>query len=214
MTTFKGFIDKDDFTPIPNAFYQHLLGKIEDLDELKITIYALWRIQNLEGEEHSLDQTDFSKEGLGLTFEEISSGLEKAVQRGTLLSAGNQEQVRYFLNTPRGRAEAQAFAQGGKGSTVTAIPAASLLRPNIYKLYEENIGPITPLLADTLKDAEDEFDPEWIAEAVLIAVERNKRNWKYVEAILKRWKDEGRGKEQNRRDDSESRQRDVEEKFK
>jgi DnaD/phage-associated family protein len=214
MTTFKGFTEKDDFTQIPNAFYQHLLGKIVDLPELKITIFALWRLQNMEGELHSLEQNDFSAENLGLSTEEIHSGLEKTVLRGTLLIADNKEQVRYFLNSPRGRVEAESFADGRKDARVATTPPASLLRPNIFKLYEENIGPITPLLADTLKEAEDEYDPEWIAEAFLIAVERNKRNWKYVEAILKRWKDEGRGKEQNRRDDSESRQRDVEEKFK
>ncbi len=214
MTTFKGFTEKDNFTQVPNAFYKHLLGNIDDLHELKITIYALWRIQNMEGEAYSLSRSDFSSENLGASAEEIDSGLEKTVQRGTLLIAKNQEQVRYFLNSPRGQAEAKAFADGRKDSPEASIPPSSLLRPNIYKLYEENIGPITPLLADTLKEAEDEYDPEWIAEAFLIAVERNKRNWKYVEAILKRWKDEGRGKEQNRRDDSESRQRDVEEKFK
>ena len=42
------------------------------------------------------------------------------------------------------------------------------------------------------------------------AVRRNKRNWKYVEAILRGWKEEGRGKKQNSRNAEESRGRDVE----
>jgi DNA replication protein len=33
----------------------------------------------------------------------------------------------------------------------------------------------------------------WIAEAVRIAVERNVRSWRYIAAILERWKKEGRG---------------------
>ena len=66
--------------------------------------------------------------------------------------------------------------------------SAPLDRPNVFKLYEENIGPLTPMIADALKDAETIYSIEWIAEAIELAVKNNKRNWKYSEAILKRWK--------------------------
>lgn len=64
--------------------------------------------------------------------------------------------------------------------------------PNIYTLYEQNIGALTPLLADTLKDAEQTYPQPWIADAMLLAVKNNKRNWKYCEAILRRWNTEGK----------------------
>jgi DnaD/phage-associated family protein len=70
------------------------------------------------------------------------------------------------------------------------------------------------LIADALKDAETTYSSEWIADAIELAVKNNKRNWKYCEAILKRWKEEGRAEKQNRRDDQASRQRDVEDKIK
>jgi DNA replication protein len=76
---------------------------------------------------------------------------------------------------------------------------ASVERPNIFKLYEENIGPLTPLIADALKDAEEILGGMG-REAIELAVKNNKRNWKYCEAILKRWKEEGRGQKQDRRD--------------
>jgi DnaD/phage-associated family protein len=82
-------------------------------------------------------------------------------------------------------------------------------RPNIFKLYEGNIGPLTPMIADALKDAEATYSEDWIAEALEIAVKSNKRSWKYVEAILRRWKEEGHAKEQDRRDAKEPRGRDV-----
>jgi DnaD/phage-associated family protein len=63
---------------------------------------------------------------------------------------------------------------------------------NIYELYEQEIGIITPKTADLLKEAEQEYPAPWIAEAIGIAVERNARNWRYCEAILKRWKAEGK----------------------
>jgi DnaD/phage-associated family protein len=71
-------------------------------------------------------------------------------------------------------------------------------RPNIFILYEQNIGLLQPIIAEELEEAERTYPQEWIEEAFRIAVERNVRNWKYVRRILERWategKDEGRGK--------------------
>jgi DnaD/phage-associated family protein len=107
--------------------------------------------------------------------------------------------VFYFLNSPRGRAAAEAFAQG-RWRESAQITSAPVERPNIFRLYEENIGPLTPLIADALKDAEETYSAEWVADTIDLAVKNNKRSWKYCEAILRRWKEEGRGEKQDRRD--------------
>jgi DnaD/phage-associated family protein len=65
-------------------------------------------------------------------------------------------------------------------------------RPNIYRLYEENIGPLTPMIADMLREAEQTYRQEWLEEAIRIAVQNNVRRWKYVEAILRSWQEDGR----------------------
>jgi DNA replication protein len=65
-------------------------------------------------------------------------------------------------------------------------------RPNIFVLYEQNIGLLSPLLADELKDAADQYPAEWIEAAFREAVEHNKRKWSYIRAILRRWETEGR----------------------
>jgi len=129
-----------------------------------------------------------------------------------LLRSVHGTQAMYLLNSPRGRAAAQAFADRGLDEAVSTA-SLPLERPNIFRLYEENIGPLTPLIADALKDAEAAYSEEWIAEAIELAVKHNKRSWKYSEAILKRWKEEGRGQEPDRRDDQAARQRDVEDKI-
>jgi DnaD/phage-associated family protein len=69
------------------------------------------------------------------------------------------------------------------------------------------------LIADALKDAEKTYKHEWVAEALWIAVKNNKRNWKYVEAILRRWKEEGHAKKQDRRDAQEDGRRYAEGEF-
>ncbi|HNA54108.1 MAG TPA: DnaD domain protein, partial [Anaerolineales bacterium] len=53
------------------------------------------------------------------------------------------------------------------------------------------------------------YQAEWIAEAIGLAVENNKRNWKYIEAILKRWKEEGRAEKQDRRNDKKDGQQSL-----
>jgi DnaD/phage-associated family protein len=85
--------------------------------------------------------------------------------------------------------------------------------PNIYHLYEENIGPLTPMIADTLQEAEQSYPYVWIEEAVRIAVENNVRRWTYVEAILKRWQEGGRDERTDRRDTEKDRRRYVEGEF-
>jgi DnaD/phage-associated family protein len=116
----------------------------------------------------------------------------------------------YFLNSPRGRAAAETFARNQiNAPEESGLSAPPIERPNIFKLYEENIGPLTPIIAETLKDAEQTYPPEWVSEALEIAVKSNKRNWKYMEAILRRWKEEGHAKEQNRRDAEDPHGRNV-----
>ncbi len=81
-------------------------------------------------------------------------------------------------------------------------------RPNIFILYEQNVGVLTPLLADQLRDTEKSYPPEWIDEAFDIAVAANKRSLRYIQAILKRWETEGKNSGETReRDSAESRRR-------
>lgn len=65
-------------------------------------------------------------------------------------------------------------------------------RPNIFVLYEQNIGLLTPMIANQLEDAADRYPADWVESAFSEAVQRNKRNWKYISAILRRWETEGR----------------------
>jgi DNA replication protein len=207
MSRFTGFTPNETFTPLPDGFL-HLLKEIGDVAELKVTLYALWRVEHMEGSLHALPEKDFEGPVLGLDAEELQLGLKKAVERGTLLQSTRGSNVIYFINSPRGRAAAEAFEKGERQGSFEAF-AGPREKPNIFKLYEENIGPLTPLIADTLKDAEMLYYAEWISDAIGLAVKNNKRNWKYIEAILKRWKDEGRAEKQDRRNDQEDSQQSV-----
>ena len=213
MSKFKGFTDSETFTQLPDGYFHHLLKDIQDADELKVTTYFLWRLEHMDSPFRALCETDFDTKDLGLSVEETKSGLEKAVKRGSILRSKHEADVFYFLNSPRGRAAAEAFAKGQWRESARILSTPPMERPNVFKLYEENIGALTPLIADTLKDAEETYQPEWIAEAIELAVKNNKRNWKYCEAILKRWKEEGRAEKQDRRDTEKDRRKYVEGKY-
>ncbi len=213
MTQFNGFTDSETFTQVPDSFFRQLLNEITDADELKVTLYALWRIEHMDGPFRAMCQTDFETEAIGLSADEIASGVAKAVERGSLIESKYEADVFYFLNSSRGRAAAEAFAKGNWRESAQVRSTPPMERPNVFKLYEENIGPLTPLIADALKDAESLYYPEWIEEALIIAVKNNKRNWKYVEAILKRWKEEGRNGQKDKQNADKGFQRYTDSEF-
>ena len=47
-------------------------------------------------------------------------------------------------------------------------------------------------MAEKLHDAVDTYTEGWVCDAVRIAAEANAHSWRYVEAILERWKREGK----------------------
>jgi DnaD/phage-associated family protein len=133
----------------------------------------------------------------------LRRGLDAAVERGTLLRVdvgfepapgGHEEQAQelYFLNTPAG--------QQDLGWLLPRPTEPAELKPNIFELYEQNIGPLTPMVAEYLKDAEEQYPAEWFLPAFQRAVEHNKRSWSYIAAILRRWEAEGPDYEKTGRD--------------
>ena len=204
---FKGFAaGKSASVQVPNAFFSELLAQIDDLAELKLTVYCFWALQQREGKYRYVRLRDLHDDALfmtGLHFEPeqaaqlLIHALEAALARGTLLhvtlTGVRGDEDLYFMNTEKGRAAVEALSRGDWAPGSQDRPIALIAeRPNIFALYEQNIGPLTPMLGDILRDAENTYPAAWVEEAMKIAVEGNKRNWRYVEAILKRWTVEGK----------------------
>jgi len=216
MKAFTGFpAGKLRFTPLPNLFFSELLPAIDDLAELKVTLHIFWLLYQKRGypryvSRGELEGDEVLMRGLkGASCEpkeRLRYALERAVARGTLLHVkaikGKESDDWYFMNTAEGRKTVEKIRRGELELEVTAIPEEVHLaaeRPNIFVLYEQNIGLLTPLIAEELRDAEKTYPQDWIEEAMRIAVERNVRRWRYVRAILERWATEGRGKAEGKR---------------
>lgn len=206
MEKFKGFPAGElRFTSVPDLFFARLLPQIDSLVELKVSLHFLW--VHYRQMRHAISKNELLADetlvqSLALIDEDVehalNQGLNRAVERGTLLHIQIEEdeglQDLYFLNSERGRQAQVKFEAGEIG--VVAISGLEIMpptrRPNIFELYEDNIGLISPILADELKDAEATYSQDWIEDAFKIAVENNVRKWSYIRAILKRMATSGR----------------------
>ncbi len=233
MPSFAGFPSgKVHSTPLPAPFFTELLPQIDHLGELKVTLYALWFLDQQEGPLRYLSLNDFLNdrkllESLVPCHDDsllrdgcsdagraaLSDALDRSVRRGTLLRAiptgKTAEDTVYFLNSPRGRAALQSLVKGewmpGLEGHVQAVLEVG--RPNIFKLYEENIGPLTPIISDELREAESAYPMDVIEDAFHKAVNANARSWRYIEKILRSWE---KGQHaQHRRDAKKDSRRDI-----
>ena len=62
----------------------------------------------------------------------------------------------------------------------------------VFRAYSSEIGMLTPMIADSINEwIKDGFPVKWMCDAIHEAALQNKRNWKYCEAIIKRWDAQG-----------------------
>ncbi len=200
----RGFPPGFRSTPVPNLLLSGLLEEIDDLDELKVTLRAIWfihaqrtfpasvRVDDLLSDRTTAAMLHAAGEGLERA---VQAALEAAVHRGTLLRVeGEGEPDRYFLNTqPVRRAVREAFPDAGGAAAETWPGRADAgARPSVFAAYEANIGELTPLMAGRLKDALQEYSEEWLHDAIEAAADARARNWNYIAAVLRGYKDRGR----------------------
>jgi len=184
---------KTEFISLPDSFFTQVMPKIQELAELKVVLsvaYLILRKQkrphpNIIGVTYKELKSEICRLSAELDKEALRQALDLAIEHGTLIHStsninGVIEDV-YSLIAP--------MYQRHQLSPV-----------NIFALYEQNIGLITPMIAEELKEAEKLYPPQWIEEAFKEAVTLNKRSWKYIALILDRWASEGKDSGEYRRD--------------
>lgn len=215
--SFAGFSSEGQHTVIiSERLLSDLLLKIDNLTAMKLALYFLWRFSLMDTRFPFLTQAQILEDekfvqSLNAAQDpgSVTAALEACTAQGVLLEVEFNQVGYYFLNSPAGRTAVAAIKDGRwRPNLENELPVEYLRdRPTIYKLYEANIGPLTPMVADMLRDAENTYPVEWIEEAISIAVQNNKRSWRYAEAILRRWQEEGRDERGNRKDSQTDRKR-------
>jgi DNA replication protein len=216
MEQFKGFPSKMKFTAVPDFFLNRLLPQISDINELKTTLHVFQTLYHKRGYPRFTSYKELlankslmsGLEGNGPPDKALRRALDMAAERGTIIHLelerdGEPEDI-YFLNTESDR-QAAARTQNGE-IKLTGLKSREPAYvnteepPDIFTLYEQNIGMLTPLIADELRDALEVYSESWIRDAINEAVALNKRSWRYIARILENWSAEGRSDGTHRRD--------------
>jgi DNA replication protein len=203
---FAGFPDgRLEATVVPSLFFTEVLGQIDDLAELKLVLYLFWRFGKKKEYPRFVTRRELENETViqagiaGFGDDALAVTLDRLVNRGVLLrrsmELNREPEECYFLNTASGRKAVSDLESGRLDLGHVVLPESTSRRPdrpNIFDLYEQNIGLLTPLIVDELREAERLYPGEWIEEAFRQAVSYNRRSWKYVQRILERWAVEGK----------------------
>ena len=207
MKEFNGFPAKAKYTPIPNIFFSDILPEIDDTNELKVTLHIFSVLYQKRGYPRFITLDELISDpvlirglrGEGSPSSPLRHGLTKAVSRGTIiclkLEREGEVHELYFVNTDADRRAVEKIKSGELevGALANAEPCpVSQEQPNIFTLYEKNIGMLTPIIAEELKEAEKLYPASWIQDAFKEAVDLNKRSWRYISRILERWAAEGK----------------------
>ncbi|MEZ4553396.1 MAG: DnaD domain protein [Dehalococcoidia bacterium] len=201
-SAFEGFVAGGAATTLPSQFFVELLPVIEDAAELRATLYALYAIGRKRGPLRAVRASELAAETpLARAFEgcggpgAVRAALDAAVARGTLVACPLADgDALYFMNNDAGRRALLRVQAGALEAPAivarTAPPAARPARP--AEVYEQEIGVLSPAVADAIADAAVRWPEQWLIDAIRLAALRNARSWNYVRAVLERWQAEGR----------------------
>ena len=197
---FAGFVAGGETVRIPAQFFVELLPALEDGVELRVTLYALYAIGRRAGT-RPLRGSELAAaaplvralDGAG-GREAIAPALERAVARGSLLACALDDgDTAYLANNEAGRRAMERVRSGA-----VQVPGARVLpartAPQVStaaQAYEQEIGLVTPSVAEALAAAGERYPEGWVAAALRAAARHNARSWAYAEAILRRWERDG-----------------------
>jgi DnaD/phage-associated family protein len=206
MIDFKGFPAKMRFTPIPNIVFSALLPQITDINELKVLLHIFEIVYPKKGKVRFVSNNELMcHAGLVSSIKgadgALTGVLEALVNKGVILHLAVEESETaesiYFFNSEANRLIIDQIRSGE--ITISGlkpgkrIPVTREEEPDdIFTLYEQNIGILTPLIADELREAEKEFPADWIRDAIKESVTQNKRSWRYIARILETWSTKGK----------------------
>ena len=208
-TPFPGFVARGAATTLPAQFFSELLPLIDDEAELRVTLYALYAIGRRKGTLRAVRVSQLASEeplrralaGCGGDAA-LAPALARAVERGSLLTLALEDgDTLCFMNSAAGRRNRARLRSGALGpppgvriATPREQPAS--IEPDApARVYEQEIGALTPAITDALDAAVERWPADWITRALRLAARHNVRHWAYVESILRRWESEGVGEE-------------------
>jgi DNA replication protein len=205
-------VDTGSTMPVPTTFLTEIIPAMTDIAEIQVFL-ALTRLALDAGELTTpIEEATVVRDralrsalrviGSGNEADfRIATGLDLVVGRGVVIRfqtvSDQVERIWYVIATAEARLSVERMLAG------SILPPRSLWdgdyppriepeRPTVFRLYEQNIGLLSPLIADQLVRAMERYPRDWIEDAIGEAVAYNRRSWRYIQRILQNWAATGR----------------------
>ena len=215
--------------PVPAQLFTEILPRLHNESQLRATLYTRYAIMSKGSGQRYVYLSQLLTDPVLLSWfthlggkNGIQRGLDQSCREGIFLQlqigeddkilAPNDESGARLITDMK--SESVAHHNQSRDSSPETNYERTVVS-NVVEKYENEIGMLTPVIADMIAIAEQMYPTTWILEALDIAAQSNARSWKYVTAILARWKNEGKnndneetsrfssqqsGREQNRYD--------------
>lgn len=181
-----------DRTQDPDGWIAHSYQ--EWTDELGMSEYQVRRATKVLadfGVETKLRRSMFHEGAATLHYRLLTDRFAEQIER--VFRTGSEETQERGSEVPSERRSAETSERLNTEPISEPISNTTTgSRSEIVQVYEQEIGQLSPFVADELKDAMTEYPHDWIVEAIRLAALQNKRFWKYALGILKRWKADGK----------------------
>lgn len=203
---FQGFPARCQFTPVPDLFLNRLVPEM-NAEEVRLMLAIFSLLYRKKGYPRYVTEDEIAAHPALAGCTRSPELLQGAVDKGMLIqfmaAAENNQQPVFVLNNPEGQ---KALAAAVKGELKLTVMGTSKVlpspapAPDIFTIYEKNIGLLSPMIAEELKDALETYPEDWIRDAIKEAVSLNKRSIRYIQRILENWTNEGKNNATYRQD--------------
>ena len=204
-------VDSSPVIPLPRALLERVVASNASRDACRATLLLALLTRQAAESDSAISEDAFSANPLVIDAGRVEgtpvaepdwpfAAIENAVAHGFILRfvAEGRHATRNWLllNTVENAQQVVHMASGIEPVPPLfwideSKPRIHVDKPTVFRLYEQNIGPLTPMIADRLINALETYPPEWIEAALEEAVAYNRRNWKYIARILENWTAEG-----------------------
>ena len=170
-----------------------------DKAELKVVLYIIRETFGYHRETCEVSIRELAI-GAGLTARNAYNGAEKAIERGLIVKTVSSTHKTTWRAVVGEDTALYPLRQRTVSLRKSKPPVKEIKetkekeeeQAQVFRAYSSEIGILTPMIADSINQwIKDGFPVKWMCDAIHEAALQNKRNWKYCEAIIKRWDAQG-----------------------
>ena len=183
------------FTPVPSPLLGELLERLDNVDELRIVLRAIWLLSKKPASARFATTEELCGDStvavmLGAYGDElavkVAKGLDAATGKGIFLRIEGEGGSAFALNTePMRRQRDQGnLRPAAHRSEPVAAPKFDVGSDAVAAAYEENIGIITPVVGEKLRDLLNNYEEKEVLGAIAAAALKGARSMRFIEVVL------------------------------